>query len=166
MAESECCTNPVYAAVIRTASKQLQLHDLNSETCQVNTLLMVSRFGQVELAACARLYPCCTNPVPAAIAPASRQQQRRLNSFSRTSCRHSLVHLFVCVGSVRSCACCILHLAVWACTQACAAQQQPTTADKSLQLHSLSSVMCPCKLVYICLLVPVVWSSRTQLVPV
>jgi hypothetical protein len=58
MAESECCTNPVYAAVIRTASKQLQLHDeLGNLSVNVYMLLMVSRFGQVELAACARLYP-------------------------------------------------------------------------------------------------------------
>jgi hypothetical protein len=55
--ESECCTNPVYAAVIRTASKQLQLHDLNSETCQsTSTCFMVSRFGQRTCSLC-QLYP-------------------------------------------------------------------------------------------------------------
>jgi hypothetical protein len=57
MAESECCTNPVYAAVIRTASKQLQLHDLNWKLVSQRLRSDGQSVGQVELAACARLYP-------------------------------------------------------------------------------------------------------------
>jgi hypothetical protein len=40
MAESECCTNPVYAAVIRTASKQLQLR-LELGNLSVNVYMLV-----------------------------------------------------------------------------------------------------------------------------
>jgi hypothetical protein len=162
MAESECCTNPV-SAVIRTASKQLQLHDeLGNLSVNVYMLLMVSRFGQVELAACARLYQVLHKPCACSSTTASRQQQRAATEQFQP-------HIMQAFAStpIRMCwfsqtdlaACCILHLAVWACCTNLCMQQQQQPADsriqKSLQLHSLSSVMCPCKLVYICLLVPV-----------
>jgi hypothetical protein len=39
------------------SQQKLQLHDELGLSVNVYMLLMVSRFGQVELAACARLYP-------------------------------------------------------------------------------------------------------------
>jgi hypothetical protein len=147
MAESECCTNPVYAAVIRTASKQLQLHDLNSKL--VSQRLHASDGQSVRTSRTCSLCqavsvlhkPCaCSNSTTA-----SRQQRAATEQF-QPHIMHSLVHLFVCVGSVKQ----ILQpvasftAVVWAAQTLCMQQPQQQPADsriqKSLQLHSLSSV--------------------------
>jgi hypothetical protein len=163
MAESECCTNPVYAAVIRTASKQLQLHDLNSETCQSTSTCSDGQSVRTSrtCSLCQAVSKCCTNPVPAAIAQQPADSSRAateqfqphiMQAFASTPIR-------MCWFSHRSCS--LLHpsplVGMLQNPSMQQPQQQPADSriQKSLQLHSLSSVMCPCKLVCICLLVPV-----------
>jgi hypothetical protein len=140
---------------------------LELETCQsTSTLLMVSRFGQVELAACARLYPSVAQTLCLQQQPADSSRELRLNSFSRTSCRHSLVHLFVCVGSVKqilhpSPGCVgMLHKPVHAAATTTTGRQQnteiaataqPELSDVPMQA-SVHMPACSCVLV---------WSSRT-----
>jgi hypothetical protein len=139
------------------ATARLELGNLS---VNVYMLLMVSRFGQVELAACARLYqvlhkPCaCSNSTTA-----SRQQRAATEQFQPHIMQAFASTLFVCVGSVKQilqpvasftwlCACCTKHAAATTTT----GRQQNTEIAATAQ-PELSDV--PMQAVYICLLVPV-----------
>jgi hypothetical protein len=154
MAESECCTNPVYAAVIGT--------------CNCTTKLVSQRLhasdGQsvrtVELAACARLYPRLHKPCACSNSTTASRQQRAateqfqphiMQAFASTPIR-------MCWFSQRSCS--LLHPSPGCVGMLHKPQHAAATTTTGRQqnrnrCNCTALVMCPCKLVYICLLVPV-----------
>jgi hypothetical protein len=106
VAQTQC------AAVIRS-QQTAAMHDLNSETCQsTSTLLMVSRFTSRTCSLCQAVSKCCTNCACSNSTTASRQQQRAATEQFQP-------HIMQAFAStpIRMCwfsqtdlaACCILH---------------------------------------------------------
>jgi hypothetical protein len=134
-------------------------------------LLMVSRFGQVELAA-ARLYPVLHKPCACSNSTTASRQQRAateqfqphiMQAFASTPIRMcSVKQILQLLHPSPGCG----HAAQTPMQQP---QQQPADSriQKSLQLHSLSSVMPMQASAYACLFLCIsLVQQNLQLVPV
>jgi hypothetical protein len=160
MAESEVLHKPSVCSSNQDSQQAATARRTRNLSVNVYMLLMVSRFGQVELAACARL-KCCTNPVPAAIA------QQPADS-SRAATEQFQPHIMQAFAStpIRMCwfsqkilqPVASFTWLLWACcTNLCVQPWQTTTGrrqiQKSLQLHGpeLSGVAHASWCTYACL---------------